>query len=71
MEQPLQHGLRYGKYCPGEDDTCVDFYVYQNPKGEAYGYIFNFITPVQNIVSLFKIHEFTPIPINGLLLDNK
>ena len=55
MEQPLQYGLRYGKYCPGKDVVeCVNFYVYQNPRGEAYGYIFNFMTPVQNIVSLFK-----------------
>ena len=54
LEQPLQYGLRFGKYCPDEKGTCVDFYVYQNPRGEEYGYIFNFMTPVQNIVSLFK-----------------
>jgi len=52
--------MEIGKYCPRKEGKCVNFYVQPNGSGAEYGYIFNFMTPVPTIASLFGY----PPPLN-------
>jgi hypothetical protein len=45
--------MEFGKYCPGKEGKCVNFYVQPHGAGDEHGYTFNFMERVPSIPLLF------------------